>query len=217
VTQVPMGSGGQTASMLKAHGVSAYRGDRRLIDSISFEVGPGEALHVVGPNGSGKTTLLRMLCGLSRPAEGALLWGGQCIRALGEEYTAKLLYLGHQNAIKDDLSGLENLRVSAQMSSQSASDEVILDALARMGLRGRTDLPARALSQGQRRRLALSRLLISGKRLWVLDEPYVALDTAAIGSVQDALHEHLAGGGLAVLTTHQEVAIRAPVRQIRLG
>lgn len=204
--------------MLQGTALAAVRGDRRLFAGLSFELGPGELLFVKGPNGSGKTTLLRMLCGLVLPADGAVLWGGEDIRSLGEAYRAELFYSGHQNALKDDLNGLENLRIGSRLAGRAIGNAEALDALERMGLSGIEDLPAKVLSQGQKRRVSLARLLLTGARLWILDEPFNALDAGAVELLQATIRNHLEGGGLVVLTTHQQVAIDgAAVKQIRMA
>lgn len=205
-------------AMLSGAALAAVRGDRRLFSGLNFDLQAGELLYVNGPNGSGKTTLLRMICGLVLPADGRVLWGGEDIRALGELFRAELLYCGHHHALKDDLSGLENLRINSWLGGHPASEEEALAALARMGLAGREDLPSKVLSQGQKRRVGLARLLLSKARLWVLDEPFTALDSGAVELLQATIRAHLDHGGLAVLTTHQQVSIdAATVKQIRMG
>ena len=185
---------------------------------MSFELEPGELLYVNGPNGSGKTTLLRMLCGLVLPADGEVRWGGRDIHALGEDYRAQLLYCGHHSAVKDDLNGVENLQVSGRLGGQRISMEQALDALGRLGLDGLEALPAKVLSQGQRRRLSLARLTFAKARLWILDEPFTALDAAAVGVLRGLITAHLVNSGLVVLTTHQRVDIDAArVKQVPMG
>lgn len=204
--------------MLRGHALAAVRGDRRLFAGLEFALDAGELLYVNGPNGSGKTTLLRMICGLVAPAEGAILWHGEDIRAVGDAYCADMAYLGHLPGVKDELSGLENLRINCRLAGRDPSGAELAQALREMGLDGLEDLPAKVLSQGQRRRVGLARLLLSRARLWVLDEPYVALDRAAVELLQAQIRGHLARGGLAVLTTHQQVEMDAgTTRELRLG
>lgn len=204
--------------MLQAADLAAVRGDRRLFKDLHLSLEPGELLYVNGPNGSGKTTLLRMLCGLVAPSAGGITWQGEDIRALGDGYRAQLFYLGHQNAIKDELNALENLRMSSLLSGLRVSGHDALQALGRMGLQGLEDLPTRVLSQGQKRRVGLARLLLTRAPLWVLDEPFNALDTAAVELLQGVVRDHLGADGMVVLTTHQQVAIETPtVKQVRLG
>jgi heme exporter protein A len=204
--------------MLQGEALAAIRGDRGLFGGLNFMLAAGELLYVNGPNGSGKTTLLRMLCGLVLPAAGKVLWNGRDIHALGDSYRAELAWCGHYNAIKDDLTGLENLRIGGCLGGLETGESAALAALDRMGMRGYEDLPTKVLSQGQKRRIALARLLLTRARLWVLDEPFTALDAAAVDVLQTTIREHLDRGGMAVLTTHQPVTIDAAmVKQIRMG
>jgi heme exporter protein A len=193
--------------MLDVSGLECVRGDRRLFKDICFSLRPGGLLQVHGPNGSGKTSLLRMLCGLVAPAHGDIQWQGASIRGIGEEYFRAVTYLGHLPAVKDDLSALENLLISAELSGIQLSQDKAIDALRRMGLAGRELLPAKVLSQGQRRRVALARLLVAGTTLWILDEPLTALDSAAVQLMQTIMEEHLRNGGMVILTTHQELSV----------
>ncbi|MES9966461.1 MAG: heme ABC exporter ATP-binding protein CcmA, partial [Sedimenticola sp.] len=129
-----------------------------------------------------------------------------------------LVYIGHKNGIKDDLNGVENLRICSVLDGISISEGQAWDALERMGLRGHEDLPARVLSQGQKRRVALARLLTHNARLWVLDEPFTALDKAAVEFLQSVIRDHVADGGMVILTTHQEVSLtRGHPKQLQLG
>jgi len=202
---------------LEGDDLGSVRGDRRLFEHVGFALEGGELLHVTGPNGAGKTTLLRMVCGLVRPEAGEVRWGGEPIRALGEEYLARVTYLGHLNAIKDELTARENLRAAAALSGLDTPEARVDEALARMGVQAQADLPVKVLSQGQKRRSALARLLVSASPLWVLDEPFNALDKGAVETVRAAISGHLAGGGMALLTTHQEVPIAGTVRTLALG
>lgn len=194
---------------LAANALECVRGGRKLFQGLSFSLEAGELLEVSGSNGSGKTSLLRMLCGLLAPSAGEILWQGTNIQKLKEEYLSQLAYLGHANGVKAELSASENLRISGGLAGVSSNAEKIGAALERMGLIESETLPAKTLSQGQQRRLALARLLIGGKALWVLDEPLTALDKTAVHLVESVIAEHLEGGGMAVLTTHQPLDIRA--------
>ncbi|MEK6748081.1 MAG: cytochrome c biogenesis heme-transporting ATPase CcmA [Pseudomonadota bacterium] len=204
--------------MLQIENICCERGDRRLFQGLSFAVGAGESMHVVGHNGSGKTTLLRALAGLLAPTEGTIRWREEDIRDLGEEYHQELAYLGHLNGNKGDLSVYENLRVAACLAGRMVTPEEVTAALRRIGLHDCEDLPARILSQGQQRRVALARLFLTKAALWVLDEPFVALDTAAVATLQHEIDEHLRRGGIIVLTAHHEVQLNtgAP-RLLELG
>jgi heme exporter protein A len=181
-----------------------------LFSDLSFTLPPYTLLEVRGANGSGKTTLLRSLCGLFAPAAGRVAWDGADIRTLGEEYRARVAYLGHLNAVKDELSAAENVQHSARLAGLPASGEAVLAALGMFGLDSYRDLPCHALSQGQRRRVALARLQLAAARpLWILDEPFNALDAAAVQLTRTLLESHLERGGMIVLTTHQDMPLRA--------
>ena len=204
--------------MLSVSDLECQRGDRRLFSGVGFRLGDGELMYLQGRNGTGKTSLLRLLCGLLPPAGGEICWRGQPIKRLSEDYRRELCFLGHHNAIKEELTPLENLSTSAALAATPLDTEQALDALAQLGLAGREDLPCRYLSQGQKRRVALSRLVFDRRPLWLLDEPFVALDTAAVELVAGLIGAHLQRGGLAVLTTHQPVEIVGGItRQLVLG
>lgn len=166
-------------------------------------------MQVGGPNGSGKTSLLRMLCGLSAPAHGEIRWRGETIRSLGEVYYRALTYLGHLSGAKDDLTAIENLRISSALAGVEIDERKARDALQHIGLKGRELLPVKVLSQGQKKRVALARLLVSDTTLWILDEPLAALDIHAIKLIKELLEKHLTQGGMVVMTTHQEIDIAA--------
>jgi len=180
-----------------------------LFSGLNFVVPPGSWVQVTGPNGSGKTSLLRMICGLLEPAEGNIRWQGENIRALGEEYFSRLTYLGHRNAVKDELTSSENLRCSSGLSGVDVSLQAAASILQEVGLSGHERLPARLLSQGQRRRLALARLGVARTALWVLDEVLTSLDRAAITLAQSLIADHLSNGGIAIVATHQDLDLSA--------
>jgi len=204
--------------MLDVADLACIRGDRQLFANLSFRVPPETLLHVRGRNGSGKTTLLRALCGLLRADAGEIRWRGEGIRDLAEDYHRDLLYFGHVNGIKADLTGLENLRIGATLDQDPVQDTEITAALDRIGLGGFEDLPTRMLSQGQKKRVALARLILSRAPLWILDEPFTALDVDAVDLLQGLIAEQVAGGGIVVLTTHQEVALtRGEIQRLTLG
>lgn len=206
-------------SQLSARHLSCVRGERSLFRDLGFDLGNGDLLQVRGPNGSGKTSLLRMVCGLMPPAAGRITWRGAHLRDTGEDYKASLSHVGHLNGVKDELNALENLRLSAGIADLGTDPGALRDALHQFGMQGFERLPCKLLSQGQRRRVALARLTLSGARpLWVLDEPFAALDAAGIATMGRLLEAHLARGGMALLTTHQEVPIAAPgMHSIQLG
>jgi heme exporter protein A len=204
--------------MLEVVDLACTRGTRRLFFGLSFDLKPGTLLHVCGLNGSGKTTLLRALSGLLTPDDGEIRWEGESIRHLGDDYHADLVYSGHLNGIKNDLTGIENLRVSATLGGEQADDERLWTALERMGLTGFEDLPTKVLSQGQKRRVVLARLLVSNAPLWILDEPFSALDVDAVGLLQTLIAGHLDKDGTVVLTTHQEIPLTSgQMRRLYLG
>jgi heme exporter protein A len=196
--------------MLEAVGLECVRGERTLFSGVEFTVERGALLRVAGANGSGKTSLLRIVCGLTPPARGEVRWDGRNVRASREEYARELVYIGHANALKDDLTARENLLIACALAGLRPGVAAADDALERFGVGRCAMLPARVLSQGQRRRTALARLALSAAApLWVLDEPFTALDVAAVADLETLIGAHLDGGGSVVLTTHQEVAIAA--------
>src|SRR4051812_39950239 len=181
------------APLLEARALECIRGERVLFRGLSLGLEAGDLLRVAGENGSGKTSLLRTVCGLLSPSEGEIRWRGEPISALREDFCRELVYIGHANALKDDLTALENLRLSLSLQGARCSPERPALALRELGLGGFEHLPARSLSQGQRRRVALARLLLSESLpLWILDEPFTALDTAAVEAVRTTLAAHVA-------------------------
>ena len=198
--------------------VACVRGDRELFKDINFSLGTGGLLQVRGPNGSGKTSLLRMMCGLSLPASGEICWDGVSIGTLNEEYFARTTYIGHLGGVKDDLTVTENLCISSAMAGSEISSDDASKVLNTIGLGGREHLPVKVLSQGQRRRVALARLLVCNTTLWILDEPFVALDVAAVQLLREILERHLQQDGMVVMTTHQEIDINASsITQLQLS
>ena len=195
--------------MLEAVNLSCARGERRLFSGLSFSLAAGSFLQAFGPNGSGKTSLLRIVCGLMAPAAGEVRWDGTNIRRLGEEYRAQVAYIAHQNGLKDELDPVENLRISSGVAGNALSKPEAQAVLERVGLGKQKHLPARLLSAGQRRRLALSRLLASRARLWILDEPLASLDDDGAMLARNLISEHLSNDGMAIIATHQEMSLSA--------
>ncbi len=205
--------------MLQARQIECVRGDRRLFHDLSFLLGPNEALRVGGENGSGKSSLLRMMAGLSPVETGAILWKDRPIAELGEEYRRDVEFVGHANALKDDLTPVENLRFALEISGATVDNKALREVLAHQGLGAVARLPARLLSQGQKRRVALCRLAFAQHRpLWVLDEPFAALDGASVERIAAAIVEQVGRGGMVVFTTHQDAELRGVRTQsIELG
>ncbi len=193
--------------ILEVKNLQCIRGDRELFTDLSFQLEANQLMILEGQNGSGKTTLLRSLCGLYLQDEGDILWDGVPIQKQDENYHRDLLYLGHLNGIKADLTVIENLRINAALAGNTPSLDVLMGALDTIGLYAFEDFPTSQLSQGQKRRVALARLLISKAKLWILDEPFVALDVAAVELLQTIIANHVDNGGMVVLTTHQEVPL----------
>ncbi|MBC8029551.1 MAG: cytochrome c biogenesis heme-transporting ATPase CcmA [Pyrinomonadaceae bacterium] len=189
--------------MLEATNLACVRGARRLFSDLNFSLVPGTLLQVTGPNGSGKTSLLRIICGLMAPEEGEVRWQGANINSLGEDFSRNFTYLGHRNGVKEELTSVENLRITAGLTGIELTKSGAAQALAEVGLAGREELPARFLSEGQRRRSALARLITGGRTLWVLDEVLASLDAAAVNMVERLIERHVSGGGMAIVTTHQ--------------
>ena len=192
---------------LNVKNLQCTRGDRELFTNLSFSLDKSQLMMLEGQNGSGKTTLLRSLCGLYLPDEGEILWDGLSIKKQDENFRQALLYLGHLNAIKADMTVLENLRFNTKLAGESVTDDALMDALDTIGLFAFEDFPTSQLSQGQKRRVALARLLVSKATLWILDEPFVALDAGAVELLQSIIAKHIEKGGMVILTTHQEVPL----------
>lgn len=204
--------------MLQASHLYCLRGDHLVFRDISFELGAGEWMTVLGPNGSGKSSLLRLLAGLAVPLSGSVQWRGRDIATLRAEYQPHMLYIGHQNGLKPELTVMENLYLSACLAGYGITPMQTRSALRAVGLDSRARTPARVLSQGQQRRLALARLWLAPQVLWLLDEPFAALDAASCVMVTQRLEQHLAEGGLLVLSAHQPPPFAAGGgQQLQLG
>ena len=200
---------------LETRDLACLRGERLVFRKLSFALAGGSALRLVGPNGSGKTSLLRLLAGLGRPAAGTILWNGAAIDDDRDAHRARLLFLGHQDAVKPWLTVAENLAFWAAL--HGVSPEAVGPALERVALGAQRDLPARFLSQGQRRRLALARFAAIPAPLWLLDEPTVGLDDASVGAVETLVAAHCAQGGMAVVSTHLPMRLPGEATLAREG
>lgn len=192
---------------LEARAITCVRGERELFSGLDVQVFSGQCLHIRGENGVGKTSLLRLLTGLASPESGEVLWNGSPIKKEASEYHSKLLFLGHRDALKEDLSALENLRMYAAIDGIALSEQDIFSALWRFGLKGREDLPVNCLSAGQKKRVLMARMVTRRAQVWILDEPFNALDTQAVQELLGLIAEHLEGSGLVVLTSHQPLSI----------
>jgi len=202
---------------LEAVALEGRRGGRCLFSELNFGIGAGEALQVEGANGSGKTTLLRLLCGLSAPERGTVQWRGRDICDNRAEYMAELAYVGHRHAVKGTLTPIENLKITAALGAR-IGPVVPEVALARVGLSEYANVPCGTLSAGQQRRTALARLLLLAARLWVLDEPFTALDPQGRRAVERLIATHLSQGGMVVLTTHHAMDLGGSrLHTLRLG
>lgn len=195
--------------MLTFDRLGCSRGGRKLFEGVSSVLHPGAWMYVTGANGAGKTSLLRMLCGLTPVEVGGIFWNGQRIDAQRDAYCRELCYLGHLNALQESLSVAENLDFNAALAGRTLDVRQRNSTLGQFGLQGRQNQLVRHLSQGQKRRVALSRLVVSAARLWVLDEPFVAMDEAGVKMLATLIADHLSQGGLAVVTSHQLVDIGA--------
>lgn len=206
-----------TNPLLEAVSLACERDWRMLFERLELQLVPGEMLQVVGPNGSGKTSLLRLLAGLMQPTAGEVRLFGRVLSEQRAELARNLLWIGHAAGIKGLLTAEENLTWLCALH-QPASREAIWQALAAVGLRGFEDVPCHTLSAGQQRRVALARLYLPGPTLWVLDEPFTALDKAAVAQLEQHLAVHCERGGLVILTTHHELTVKpGGYRELDLG
>jgi heme exporter protein A len=207
-----------TNHTLSATNLVGVRGERLLFENLNFALSNGTVLYLQGENGSGKTTLLRMLCGLTKPYDGNIVWCNDNIDALAEEYTQHVLYIGHLPGIKEDLNALENLAFSMALTSKDFDAAKATEVLKMLGLARCLHLPTRLLSQGQKRRVALARLWLQHLPIWILDEPFTALDVNAVNFLKQHIEAFANDGGIVVMTTHQEFTMQVPkFEQLRLA
>jgi heme exporter protein A len=201
---------------LSVEKVHVWRGDRHVLKGVSLTLRPRELLHISGPNGTGKTTLLRVVCGLLRPEQGVVSWFGQSISAVRLEYQAALAYASHEPALKGDLTALENLRFAVGLKRRVAAAD-LRASLERTGVGACADLPARVLSAGQRRRVAMARVLAMSASLWLLDEPFTNLDAAGTALTLSLLQSHVERGGSALVVAHHDLKVDVNMRRLELA
>ena len=216
----PRGSGhnADTSARLQVRDLECVRGERCLFQALSFELVPGQCLHIAGDNGAGKTSLLRILAGLLAPTHGSVRWRGRDIVRSREEYGAELAFVGHLNGIKDDLTVSENVQLAAAVRGADTGVDAARAALRQLQLEEYADVFVRHLSQGQKRRVALARLCTAAPAtLWILDEPFNALDVGSVAVLQALVEARLAGGGIVVLTAHQQIELPAGTRRLELS
>jgi heme exporter protein A len=191
-------------AVLEARAINAWRGDRHILRDVSFVLRAGEFMKITGPNGVGKTTLIRVIIGLLPAESGTVLWDDRPIGKARDDFHTNLGYLGHPNSLKADLTARENLKYLAGL--RQSIDVISIDqALDRVGILSRGDLPSRSLSAGQKRRLALARLLLADATVWIMDEPATNLDSAGVELVEDLIREHVERGGLVLAAAHQRL------------
>ena len=207
----------QSVMMFEAQALECIRDDRLLFSELNFTVGEGEVLQIEGPNGSGKTSLLRIICGLRLPESGQVNWYGESIRGNREDYYANMVYIDHLPCIKGDLTVMENIRSLLDARSQTLENDVIEMALAKVGLASYEDVPGKALSSGQRRRILLAFVHLSQAKLWILDEPLTALDVQGVALMESMILEHREAGGSVVFTTHHGMQLDCEMRSVQLG
>lgn len=192
--------------MLQCKNLTCVREERILFQNLSFTLSPGEILHVEGPNGIGKTSLFRLLVGLSSPYSGNIFWQQQNIMSDRESYYQKMLYLGHKSGVKPELTALENLHFFHRLYNPSIEFDA-WEVLTLVGLAGYENVPTSQLSAGQQRRVALARMWFSDCPLWILDEPFTAIDKHGVTVIENLLIKHAKNGGMVILTTHQDLLL----------
>lgn len=202
---------------LQLNKLFSEREERVLFANLSLRVAPGDIVQLAGPNGSGKTSLLRILAGLSTRYEGDILWRGRPLPGQWAEFRQYSLYLGHGSGIKAQLSAIENLRWSCAMRGHSVSQAELEAALEKVGLAGFAQQACYSLSAGQQRRVNLARLFCSGAQLWLLDEPFTAIDQRGVAEIESWIAEFADAGGAVLLTTHHPLSLDRPLRRVELG
>ncbi|UAX41454.1 cytochrome c biogenesis heme-transporting ATPase CcmA [Pasteurella canis] len=195
----------QKTYQLKTEKLACQRGDKILFTALSLTVNSGDFVQIEGHNGIGKTSLLRILVGLAQQLEGHIFWNNELIQKQREEYQYNLLYLGHHSGIKPELTAWENLKFYQHISACEQGEEILWQVLETVGLLGREDIPAAQLSAGQQRRIALARLWLSKAPLWILDEPFTAIDKKGVQVLTELFEHHVQQGGIVIFTSHQDV------------
>ncbi|SPY32472.1 cytochrome c biogenesis heme-transporting ATPase CcmA [Pasteurella canis] len=195
----------QKTYQLKTEKLACQRGDKILFTALSLTVNSGDFVQIEGHNGIGKTSLLRILVGLAQQLEGHVFWNNELIQKQREEYQYNLLYLGHHSGIKPELTAWENLKFYQHISACEQGEEILWQVLETVGLLGREDIPAAQLSAGQQRRIALARLWLSKAPLWILDEPFTAIDKKGVQVLTALFEQHVQQGGIVIFTSHQDV------------
>lgn len=185
--------------------LACQRGDKVLFQHLNLQIQAGDFVQIEGHNGIGKTSLLRIVAGLASPLEGKVRWNSEEIIKQREVFHYDLLYLGHQSGIKPELTAWENLRFYQQIGHCRQGDDLLWEVLQTVGLLGREDIPAAQLSAGQQKRIALARLWLSKAPLWILDEPFNAIDKKGVAVLTALFEQHAQNGGIVILTSHQEV------------
>ena len=206
----------QTSSLvsplISATNLTCIREERLLFDQLNIEINAGDIVQVEGPNGSGKTSLLRILAGLSQPFEGEVFFNNQLISQSREEFHQSLLYLGHLPGVKGEMSAVENLTFNLALHGTSDSSTDIEQILAEVNLTGFEDSLASHLSAGQHRRISLARLYESTANIWILDEPFTAIDKQGVHALEQLFKAHIKQGGCVILTTHQDLLTFEPTQ-----
>ena len=203
--------------MLEVQSLECVRDDRLLFNDLSFTVSDAEVLQIEGPNGCGKTSLLRIICGLRLPEAGKVLWCDESIRANREDFYANMVYIGHLPCIKADLTVSENVRALLDTRSLSVANTALEQVLEKVGLVGYDDVPGKALSSGQRRRILLAFVELSDAKLWILDEPLTALDVEGVKLMESMIIKHRDSGGSVIFTTHHGMQLDCDMRSVQLA
>lgn len=190
---------------LKLENLACQRGDKMLFAGLDFSFQQGDFVQIEGHNGIGKTSLLRILAGLASPLIGKIYWQGEETKSIRESFQQDLIYLGHQAGVKPELTPWENLRFYQKVSQAEQGDEILWQALETVGLIGREDIYASQLSAGQQKRIALARLWLSKAPLWILDEPFTAIDKTGVQFLTSLFEKQVENGGIVILTSHQDV------------